>query len=180
MFVDLQDAGIGPDCTNRLIVCSERINPVLRVRLADAGYPLPPARKYARVVRQAFSCPNPDGGTRELIVPGFEQYSPGNDSPQIPEPERCIDRPCTDLAGFCGNGPKNVALASGIAGFGTPPCVRAPLDGGLACQRLGALADGGTAFFGRGNVFPVDAGTGAQCEPVECAVFFGDNPDVSL
>lgn len=177
-FADLQAAGIGTDCANRLIICSERVNPVLRNRLADAGYPLPAARKYARVVRQAFNCPNPDGGVRQLIVPGFERFSAVNDGAAVPDPERCIDRPCTDLPGFCGNGPKNVALASGIVGHGRAPCVRAPLDGGLGCTRR--LADGGTRFFGRGNVFPFDAGVGAQCEPVECAVMFGDNPDTDL
>jgi hypothetical protein len=61
----------------------------------------------------------------------------------------------------------------------TPPmCVRAPLDGGLGCTRR--LADGGTRFHGTGNVMPVDAGVGAQCEAVGCTVFYGDDPDVDL
>jgi hypothetical protein len=54
----------------------------------------------------------------------------------------------------------------------TPRCVRAPLDGGLGCQRR--FPDGGTRFFGTGNVMPVDAGVGASCEPVACSVMFGD------
>lgn len=173
-FADLQAAGIGTDCSNRLIICSEKINPVLRNRLADAGYPLPAARKYARVGRQAFNCTNPDGGTRELIVPGFEHFSAGNNDATIPEPTRCIDRPCADLPGFCGNGPKNVALASGIAVYGAPQCVRAPADGGTCNRRL---PDGGSRFFGRLNVMPADAGVGASCESVECAVMFGDGDD---
>lgn len=60
----------------------------------------------------------------------------------------------------------------------TPRCVRAPLDGGLNCQRR--LEDGGLRFFGTGNVMPIDAGVGAQCESVNCSVFYGDNPDTDL
>jgi len=171
-FVDLQNAGIGTDCNNRLIVCSERVNPVLRNRLADAGTPLPAQRKYARIVRQAFNCANPDGGVRELIVPGFERFSATNDETTIPEPTRCIDRPCADFPNFCGNGPKNVALMSGA-----PDCVRAPV-GNVTCRR--DEHDGGSRFFGEMNVFPVGDAVGAGCEGVDCAVMFGDNPDTSL
>lgn len=60
----------------------------------------------------------------------------------------------------------------------SPLCVRAPLDGGTGCRRR--LPDAGTRFFGTGNVMPVDAGVGAQCEPVGCTVFYGDNPDEAL
>lgn len=60
----------------------------------------------------------------------------------------------------------------------TPRCVRAPLDGGLNCRR--ALSDGGTRFFGTGNVMPSTEATGAQCEPVGCSVVYGDNPDTDL
>lgn len=60
----------------------------------------------------------------------------------------------------------------------TPRCVRAPLDGGTNCVRR--LPDGGTRFFGTGNVMPVDAGVGAQCEPCGCSVMFGDDPSVDL
>lgn len=60
----------------------------------------------------------------------------------------------------------------------TPRCVRAPLDGGLNCRRV--LPDGGTRFFGTGNVMPAAEATGAQCEAVGCSVMFGDNPDTDL
>jgi hypothetical protein len=179
-FADLQAAGIGTDCNPRLIICSERVNPVLRNRLADGGYPLPAQRKYARVVRQAFNCPNPDGGVRELVVPGFEHLTAGNDDALVPEPFRCIDRPCTDLPGFCGSGPKNVGLASAIVTFGAPPCVRAPLDGGTDCRAQGYELDGGARFIGTGNVFPSAVATGTQCEQVECTVMSGDNPETDL
>lgn len=60
----------------------------------------------------------------------------------------------------------------------TPPrCVRAPTDGGSCLRRL---PDAGAVFFGVGNVMPVDAGVGAQCEPCGCGVMFGDNPAVDL
>jgi hypothetical protein len=62
----------------------------------------------------------------------------------------------------------------------TPPCVRAPLDGGLDCQCAGAMPDGGARFIGKGNTFPIANAIGTQCEPVECGVIYGDDPDVSL
>lgn len=62
----------------------------------------------------------------------------------------------------------------------TPLCVRAPLDGGTDCKKLGAEVDGGARFIGTGNVFPAAAAAGAQCEPVACSVFFGDDPSVDL
>lgn len=60
----------------------------------------------------------------------------------------------------------------------TPPCVRAPLDGGLNCRR--DELDGGSRFFGTGNVFPASLAVGTQCEPVACRVMFGDNPDTDF
>lgn len=55
----------------------------------------------------------------------------------------------------------------------TPRCVRAPLDGGQLCRRR--LPDGGTRYFGAGNVMPVSESNGhATCEPCGCAVVFGD------
>lgn len=60
----------------------------------------------------------------------------------------------------------------------TPLCVRAPLDGGLDCER--DEGDGGSRFIGTGNVFPVAKGVGAQCEAVECTVFSGDDPNATL
>lgn len=62
----------------------------------------------------------------------------------------------------------------------TPPCVRAPLDGGSSCLRTGVLPDGGAGFFGTGNVFPAAQAAGSNCDRVECGVFYGDDPDMSL
>lgn len=62
----------------------------------------------------------------------------------------------------------------------TPLCVRAPLDGGTSCLRAGALLDGGAKFFGTGNVFPATQAAGSNCQPVECGVVFGDDPNVTL
>lgn len=172
-FTDLQGAGIGTDCNPRLIVCQERLNPFLRARLIDAGFP-PGPKKYARVVRQAFRCPPTDGGSlSELIVPGFERFATDNDGAETPDPSRCADKPCTDYAGFCGNGPKNVRLASD-----TPDCVRAPV-GNVTCLR-DPPGPAGAAFFGELNVFPAAEASGAGCEAVGCAVFAGDNPAEDL
>lgn len=60
----------------------------------------------------------------------------------------------------------------------TPRCVRAPHDGGLGCVRR--LPDGGTRYFGAGNVMPADAGVGAQCEPCGCVIVFGDSAENDL
>jgi hypothetical protein len=60
----------------------------------------------------------------------------------------------------------------------TPRCVRAPLDGGLDCLRT--PPGGAPTFFGTGNVFAAGEASGTQCEPVSCAVVFGDNPDTDL
>lgn len=60
----------------------------------------------------------------------------------------------------------------------TPRCVRAPLDGGTTCRRR--FPDGGTRFFGTGNVFPSSEAAGSNCEPCGCSVFFGDRPDSDL
>lgn len=66
------------------------------------------------------------------------------------------------------------------AAVDTPLCVRAPLDGGPNCLRLGAALDGGARFFGTGNVFPASQSSGSQCEPVGCSVMYGDNPETDL
>ena len=171
-FVDLQDAGVAVDCNPRIIVCHERLNPILRNRLTDAGYATG-AKKYARIARQAFRCPSTDGGQPELIVPGFERFSAGNDDVLMPEPGRCTDVVCSTVAGFCGNGPKNVALMPGASGW-----VRAPLDGGIDCLR--DFGDGGR-WFGTGNVFPQAQAVGGNCEQVSGgSVIAGDDPDVEL
>ncbi len=168
-FVDLQNAGtgIGADCSPRLIVCHERLNPMLRARLVDAGFP-PGPKKYARVVRQAFKCPSVDGGQPELVVPGFERFSVGNDGAETPDPNRCVDQPCTTYTGFCGNGPKNVRLATDA-----PACVRAPVGGPDTCLR--AIPGEGTRFYGQGNVFSASEAAGSGCEPVGCTIFAGDS-----
>lgn len=62
----------------------------------------------------------------------------------------------------------------------TPLCVRAPLDGGTDCLRSGDPFSPDPRFFGTGNVFPVGQSSGSQCEPVECSVFAGDDPETSL
>jgi hypothetical protein len=58
------------------------------------------------------------------------------------------------------------------------PCVRAPLDGGTDCQRMGTDRFGGPRYFGAGNAFPVGLAIGTQCEPCPCTVMFGNNPAV--
>jgi len=172
-YADLQDAGVGVACNPRIIVCHERVNPRLRNRLADAGYPT--NRKYARVARQAQLCSNPDGGVSELIVPGFEYLSNANDEAQLPSPSRCSISACAAITGFCGTGPKSVALAPGASGW-----VRAPLDGGQACKR--SEYDGGFRWFGRGNVFPSSESNGsARCEEVTGGtIIYGDDPLADL
>jgi len=60
----------------------------------------------------------------------------------------------------------------------TPRCVRAPLDGGANCRRL--LPDGGTVFFGTGNVFPAAEAAGSNCDACGCTVIYGDDPSVDL
>lgn len=61
----------------------------------------------------------------------------------------------------------------------TLPCVRAPVSGGTGCKR--STRDGGFAYFGAGNVFPSSESNGhASCEPVNCSVMYGDNPDTDL
>jgi hypothetical protein len=175
VFVDLQDAGIANDCNNSLIVCHERVGPRLAARLADAGTPLAPGKKYARIVRQAQTCA--DGG---IFVAGFDKYllpgaAPTDDNDGTPvEPTRCVPKPCSFVTGMCGHGPRNVTLS-----VDAPDCVRAPLDGGLTCLRDLGDGDGGK-YFGRGNVFPVSQAAGSNCEPVGCSVFYGDDPDVTL
>jgi len=59
-----------------------------------------------------------------------------------------------------------------------PRCVRAPVSN-LTCLRdpPGAAP---ARFFGELNVFPAAEASGAGCEPVGCAVMFGDHPDVEL
>lgn len=54
-------------------------------------------------------------------------------------------------------------------------CVRPKFDAGLQCL----LADGGSR--GDRNVFArTEAADPAQCEPVECAVYLGSDPEVDL
>lgn len=60
----------------------------------------------------------------------------------------------------------------------TPACVRAPVAGGVTCTR--AELDGGQRYFGAGNVFPAAEARGTGCQPVECTVMAGDDPDVDL
>lgn len=59
-----------------------------------------------------------------------------------------------------------------------PRCVRAPLDGGLTCRR--DEKDGGSRFFGTGNVFPSGEAIGTGCEACGCTVVYGDSADTDL
>lgn len=90
--------------------------------------------------------------------------------------------------------PKAIVAAAALAAVGvgsaliatsgpdqpSKPCVRAPLDGGTDCLRDDGLGLGPRRFFGTGNVFPAAQAAGSNCEPVECTVTYGDNPDTSL
>ena len=66
--------------------------------------------------------------------------------------------------------------------FATGPtrrCVRPKFDAGLTCLRL--LSDGGSFSFGDRNVYPrTEAVDPAQCEPVECVVYAGEDPETEL
>jgi len=58
-------------------------------------------------------------------------------------------------------------------------CVRPNMDAGLTCMRRGV--DGGPFSFGDRNVFQLgDAVNSNDCESVQCAVYFGDDPEVDL
>jgi hypothetical protein len=65
------------------------------------------------------------------------------------------------------------------------PCARAPLDGGTDCRMT--LSDGGSRYFGVGNVFNASLAVGTQCQFVAAGcsagvgVRFGvDDPDQDL
>ena len=58
-------------------------------------------------------------------------------------------------------------------------CVRPNFDAGLACLRL--LPDGGSYSWGDRNVFlRSEAAAPATCEPVECRIFAGEDPESDL
>lgn len=59
----------------------------------------------------------------------------------------------------------------------TRRCVRAPADGGVCLRSNG---DGGWRDFGMLNVFPANEAAGSGCEPVECTVLAGENPETAL
>lgn len=99
--------------------------------------------------------------------------------PQTYQRLRIVGARCAVDGGFAYGVPVNDAGWPVFAvSTTTPLCGRAPYDGGVDCQR--DEGDGGSRFIGTGNVFPVSKAVGAQCEPVECAVFAGDDPAVSL
>ncbi len=158
----INDAGF--PCLVRFAECEMRINQRLRGAAAANGLTLGPKRyqqlkfPIERCIVPAKCSTTPDGGFTE------DGGCPGRVLPGGPTFGLALDDAGWPMMG-------NVSVA-------TPPCVRAPLDGGLNCQR--GLPDGGSRFFGTGNVFPVAQAVGAQCEPVACAVFFGDNPDTDL
>jgi hypothetical protein len=61
----------------------------------------------------------------------------------------------------------------------TRKCVRPKFDAGLACNRL--LSDGGVYGFGDRNVYPrAEAFDPLTCEPVECFIYLGEDPEVDL
>lgn len=149
----INDAGL--PCVIRLASCEMRINPRIRAAAVINGVTLGP-QKYqtlrfgverCNVPPRCIGDAIPDGGCLGFMTPAGSTFGIAVDDSGWP-------------------------MLASVAQV-TPPCVRAPLDGGINCLRDGR-------FIGTGNVFPSSRASGTQCEPVECSIIFGDDPDRDL
>jgi len=185
---DARDAGMFNTCTPRIAVTREVVAPRLRQRLLDDGAALRPRQSHVRLLRQAYRCPEGDGGTA-LVLPGWramQRREAARDDAEDVLPvlnEVVRDVPCASEPGFCDVSPLHVRHAPGEV----PPCVRARPDAGLRCLRREALpaiagGDGGFRVVDMGRTvtpraLAIDAGA---CELVECSVVAGEDPEEAL
>lgn len=160
----LYDAGLGADCTAGVIRCPVHLSDSAVARALDAGLLLArPTQRYVRAETLRYDCPD------RMIIPllaAFGVSKSGDPHLQVVQRDRCELGPCTATC----------AKAFPLT-FIAPPCVRAPADGGVCWRSDG---DGGARDFGVGNVFPVGEAVGSGCEAVECGVYAGDDPGVTL
>ena len=165
----LADAGITQG--NRVATCPVRIDDDCLAVARDAGID---ARKYERLRFPVFLTVLPDAG-RDVQLPPMRAGVVRACIEVVDWSDCTLDTNATypAVASLWGN-----ALPFRMTGV-TRKCVRPNFDAGLACNRV--RSDGGVYSFGDRNVYPRNkAFAPATCEPVECVIFFGDNPEVDL
>ena len=162
-------ASLGLGTPTHVATCPVRISDACLAQAADAGVSV---HRYERLKFPVVVTVLPDAG-RDVQLPPLPQ-----------DVRTCIEvmdwSDCT-LA-LVSSAPAVAAKWGQALPFGlgvTRRCVRPNRDGGLGCYR-----DAGTGTpwdFGDRNVFArVEAVDPVTCEPVECVIFAGDDPEKEL
>jgi hypothetical protein len=165
--------------------------------LADAGYTAPthvatcPVRVSPECVVAANDAGHQVRTNDRLRFPvAIRVLSDGGRDVQMPPMNlgivaRCIE--VTNWADCALDTPATYPVVAALLGQQLPfsavgvvkKCVRPKFDAGLTCLRRDA--DGGAYSFGDRNVMQrTDAVDPLQCEPVECSIVYGDDPESDL
>lgn len=163
--------GLPGQTANRVATCPVTLSAEALRLAADAGLSLR-RNDYLRfpVVRTALS----DGGVQFDLPPNL------SDLRGLVRVKDWSDCTIDTTATFPGVAARwDAGLPFTFPGATSRRCVRAKLDAGLTCLRTGP--DGGPSSFGDRNVYRrVDAINPATCEPVECSIVAGEDPEADL
>ena len=161
----LSDGGIsGP---NRVATCPVRIDPDCVARAADAGIVV---RTNDRLKFPVARVVMPDGGILIQLPP--MRMGTVRECIHVKDWTDCTLDPVASDPATAGKWGQGLPFTrTGVV----PKCVRRKADAGLPCR----FTDGGLP--GNRNVFPRTlAANPATCEPCECSIFLGEDPEADL
>lgn len=166
----LVDAGY--TAPTHVAACPVRISDECVAAATDAGLSVHP---YERLRFPVAVRVLPDGG-RDVQMPPMDTATARRCLEVMNWADCTLDPPATypGVAALLGQ-----PLPFQPAGAIQRGCVRPKFDAGLICNRM--RSDGGVYSFGDRNVFRrAEAVDPATCEPVECTIFAGDDPETEL
>lgn len=165
----LQDAGYAG--ATHIATCPVRVSPECVAMAADAGVMV---KTNDRVRFPVAIITLADGGKDVQLPPMNRGLT-----------QRCLD--VVDWADCTLDAPATYPAVAALLGQQLPfsvagvvkKCVRANFDAGLVCNRK--RGDGGVYSWGDRNVYlRAESVNPARCEPVECQITFGEDPEVDL
>ncbi len=160
---------VGP--ADRSATCGVRVSDELLALARDAGLSL---SRYERVRVPVKRSALADGGLEFELPPRALDLGRGLEVMDWPD---CVLETCAARPAACARWDNAVPFV--VVGGVRRPCVRQRADAGLPCLRL--LSDGGDYDFGDRNVYRrTEAAAPATCEPVECGVQLGEDPEEVL
>lgn len=163
--------GLPSDTANRVATCPVRISDE-GLRLArEAGLQLKRNERLRFPVQRTMQA---DGGLRFDLPPNMDEL---RGLVVVKDWADCDIDPVSSFPGVAARW--DAGLPFVFPGASSRKCVRAKADAGLTCLRR--EIDGGTRSFGDRNVFPrAEAVAPATCDPCECSIYLGEDPEEDL